>query len=75
MFCPLHRLPALYGTDLDHCATCERLGIRAITCELDKIDRTRDTMETQGHELDHFHSHAVLVFKLRKDSILEGSDA
>lgn len=61
MLCPLHRLPILVGSG-DACQTCEELGLRVVTCELDKVSRVIDTLEAQGHEVDHFHSHAVIVW-------------
>jgi hypothetical protein len=67
MYCPLHRAPVLHGRDAGRCQTCDRLGLTVIECELDKIDRTRDTLEAQGQECDLRQSHAVLVFR-RKES-------
>ena len=62
MYCPLHRIPILYGADDGVCATCQRLNLTVIECELDKIDRTQTTMFEQGYEQDFRQSHAVLVF-------------
>ncbi len=63
MYCPLHRAPILHGRDNGICAACARLGVAVIECELDKIDRVRDTAEQSGFDFDHHQSCAVLVFK------------
>jgi hypothetical protein len=61
MLCPLHRLPILSGQG-DTCAACVRLGLVVVTCELDKVDRTIDTLQEQGYEVDLRQSHAVIVY-------------
>lgn len=60
MLCPLHRLPVLAGQG-DTCAACDRLGLVVLTCELDKVGRTIDTLQEQGYEVDLHRSHAVIV--------------
>lgn len=61
MKCPLHRLPILHGNG-EKCAACERLGLKVVTCELDKVSRTIDTLVAQGYEIDFHQSHAVVVW-------------
>lgn len=65
MNCPLHRLPVLHGNG-ERCAACERLGLVVVTCELDKIDRTLDTLLAQGYEIDFRQSHAVIVYETNR---------
>ena len=60
MFCPLHRRPLLVANDCV-CVDCERLGIKVETCELDKINRTIDTLQETGREVDFSRSYAVIV--------------
>jgi hypothetical protein len=67
MFCPLHRLPVLAGQGIT-CSACDRLGLVVIDCELDKIERTLDTLIEQGYELDFHRSHAVIVYARAKEA-------
>ena len=59
-FCPLHRLPVLAGNG-GKCIRCEEQGMRAETCELDKINRVIDTLQEQGEFVDIRRSYAVIV--------------
>lgn len=50
MFCLLHR--RMLVPDGGVCSACESQGIVAHTCEIDKISRVVDTLESQGHRLN-----------------------
>lgn len=64
IFCPIHHRPTPGGV----CESCDRMGIFAIVCEIDKISRTVDTLTQQDYEYDPRGnaSFAVLVFREKK---------
>lgn len=67
MKCPIHFGFLPFGTECPH---CKRERLVACVCELDKEDRTRDTLECQGASLNHRRSFAVMVFDLPADATL-----
>lgn len=73
MFCPLHRAPVLHGNG-GTCATCDRLGLVVVECEIDKINRCIDTANAQDTmTYDPRQSHAVLVFTKNQPAVAEPS--
>jgi len=52
-------------TDDQHCRICERDGIVAVQCEIDKIGRMIDTYHCEGYEFDR-QSFASLAFRKPK---------
>lgn len=64
IYCRVHRVM----TDAEGlCPKCEELGMRVISCEIDKIDRVYTTMREQDYEMS-YHSYAVLIFE-RGDAV------
>ena len=64
-YCRVHKVQT---TGIDEvCPRCEELGMKVISCEIDKIDRVFTTMREQDYEMS-YHSYAVLIFE-KKDKI------
>lgn len=59
IYCRVHKVMTdAVGT----CPKCEELGMKVISCEIDKIDRVLTTLREEGYEMS-YHSYAVLIFE------------